>query len=120
MKKHLLIIAIALSSLVFISATVLGEDTKEHEVYCQIVGTRQLFSSKLTITVDYGEPRKWFSDQRIKDETGKIQKFNSMIDAMNYMSDQGWTFVCAYPVTHDNSDVYHYTFKKVVVESEGK
>ncbi len=120
MKKNILIFAITLSSLVFISATVLDGSPTEHETYCQIIGTRQMFSTKLTITVDYGEPRKWFSDQRIKDETGKIQKFNSMIDAMNYMADQGWTFVCAYPVTHDNSDVYHYTFKKVVVETEAE
>jgi hypothetical protein len=109
-----------LSSVAFISAAVVDGNPTEHETYCQIIGTRQMFSTKLTITVDYGEPRKWFSDQRIKDETGKIQKFNSMIDAMNYMADQGWSFVCAYPVTHDNSDVYHYTFKKVVVETEGE
>lgn len=117
MKKTILILTLALSSIILTSAALLEDNPKEHEVYCQIVGTRQMFSTKLTITVDYGEPRKWFTDQRIKDETGKVQKFNSMIDAMNYMSEQDWTFVCAYPVTHDNSDVYHYTFKKTVVET---
>ena len=118
MKKTILIFVLAIFSGVFVSAVIDEDTTTEHETYCQIIGTRQMFSTKLTITVDYGEPRKWFTDQRIKDETGKLQKFNSMIDAMNYMAEQGWTFVCAYPVTHDNSDVYHYTFKKVVVEGE--
>jgi hypothetical protein len=118
MKKNILIFVLALSSIILTSAAVIEDGPKEHEIYCQIVGTRQFLSTKLTITVDYGEPRKWFSDQRMKDESGKVQKFNSMIDAMNYMAEEGWTFVCAYPVTHDNSDVYHYTLKKRVVEEE--
>ncbi|MCU0434048.1 MAG: hypothetical protein MUC87_11380 [Bacteroidia bacterium] len=97
-----------------------AEDSKAKETYCMIMGTRMLLSNKVTITIDYGQETKIFSDTRIKDETGKVEKFNSMIDALNYMSEQGWEFVNAYPITTSNSLVYHYILKKQVKTADGK
>jgi hypothetical protein len=34
-----------------------------------------------------------------QDEQGKVIKFNSAIDALNYMAKQGWEFVNAYPLS---------------------
>jgi hypothetical protein len=114
MKKTFLIAAAALLLGFTISAFTLADGTKQAEQYCMVTGTRALLSNKVTITVDYGQPTKWLTDNRIKDETGKVEKFNSMIDALNYMTNDGWTFVCAYPITMGNSLVYVYTMKKVV------
>ena len=80
-------------------------------VYCEIVGSTKLFSTKVDVSVDYGQARKFFSDQRIRDEEGKIKTFNSMVDAMNYLGEQGWEFVQAYVVTIGNQNVYHWLLK---------
>ena len=42
------------------------------------------------------------------DEEGKKIKFNSMIDALNYMGKFGWDFEQAYAVSMGNTNVYHF------------
>lgn len=81
--------------------------------YCQIVGrSANLLGTKVNISIDYGQERKWSDDLRVKDESGKAVTFNSMIDALNFMGEQGWEFVQAYAITMGNSHVYHFLLKK--------
>lgn len=82
--------------------------------YIQIVGTSQLLSNKVTIEIDFGQATKFFStkDTQVKDETGKLMKFNSMIDALNFFSKNGYRFVTAYVITIANQNVYHYLLEK--------
>ena len=82
-------------------------------VYAEIVGTQRLLSFKVTIEVDFGQSRGFFDDTRIRDErTGKIQSFNSMIDALNYMALDGWEFTQAYTITYGRQNVYHYLLRR--------
>ncbi len=94
------------------------EDTTKVEQYCEIMANGKLFSRKVSITVDYGEFQHLFSDMRMKDELGKVQNFNSVVDALNYMGKQGWKLVNAFPISESNGTVYHYYFKKVFLKSE--
>lgn len=89
---------------------------EEKFVYCQIVGTGNLLGTKVTITVDYGDPQRWANPNWIKNDEGKVQKFNSMIDALNYFGSQGWEFVQAYAITVGNQNVYHYILKRPTTE----
>lgn len=84
------------------------------EQYCMVLATEKTFSNKVNITVDYGQATKLFSfkDERMKDETGKVMSFNSVIDALNYMASQGWTFVNAYALSVGGSNVLHYVLKR--------
>lgn len=88
-----------------------ASDSVQSWVYCQIVGTQKLLSNKVMVEIDYGQRRKFFSDQRIRDEAGAVQDFNSMVDAMNYLGSKGWEFVQAYVVTLGNSNVYHWLLR---------
>jgi len=81
-------------------------------VYCELVGFGQLLSTKVTVSVDFGQKTKLFDDTRLKDADGKPIKFNSMVDAMNYMGKDGWQFVQAYIVTLSNQNIYHWLLKK--------
>jgi hypothetical protein len=84
-------------------------------VYCEVLGTEKLLSTKVNIVVDFGDRLKWFADNRMKDEkTGKPIVFNSMVDALNYMGKQGWVLAQAYPVTIQNQNVYHYLLKRSI------
>ena len=83
--------------------------------YVEIVGTSRVLSSKLTVEIDFGQENKLFSsakDTRIKDASGKNMIFNSMIDALNFMTTNGYEFVQAYAVAVSNQNVYHYLLKR--------
>ena len=84
--------------------------------FVQIVGTAKMMNpNKVTIAVNFGQENKVFSgkdDGIIKDETGNKVVFFTMIDALNFMSTNGYDFVDAYTVTIGQSNVYHYLLKK--------
>lgn len=87
--------------------------------YVQIVGTSRLLSNKLTIEIDFGQENKLFSsdkDTRVKDVNGKNMVFNSMIDALNFMTKNGYEFVQAYALTLSNQNIYHYLLQKKKTE----
>ncbi len=86
-----------------------------NEVYCLLVGTSKMFSNTVTVQVDYGQGiNKWRPKDSVlrNEETGEVATFHSMIDALNYMSHRGWTFVNAYAITVGQQNVYHWLLKK--------
>ena len=96
-----------------------AQDTTKVEQYCRLVSFNKLLSNKVNIDVDFGEERKFFSDTRLRDEeTGKIKKFNTVTDALNYLGAQGWSLVNAYPVTEGSSNYYYFYFKKLFRKDE--
>lgn len=92
----------------------------QSKVYCELLGTQKFLSTKVTVSVDFGQERKFFGDNRMVDADGKVQEFNSMVDAMNYMGTLGWEFEQAYVVTMGSgagaSNVYHWLLSKYVGE----
>jgi len=100
---------------VFLLASIssFAQDTTRVEQYCRLVAMNKMFSAKVNIDVDFGDERKFFSDNRMRDEeTGKLKKFNTVVDALNYMGSQGWILVNAFPVQEGSSYQYHYYFRK--------
>ena len=77
--------------------------------YVQIMGVNKFMSSKLSITLDFGQHTKLFgiNDVWVKDENGDKIEFNSMVDALNFMGKNGYDFVTAYTVTIGNQNVYY-------------
>ena len=86
------------------------------EQYCEIVASTKMFSSKLSLEIMYGDEVNTFwkhHDYRLKDAEGNLQKFNNVIDCMNYMGKQGWVFVSTLLLSSGtNGSVYHYILKK--------
>lgn len=82
--------------------------------YVEIVGTSNLMGTRVTIEMDFGQAVNiWRSkDNVIIDDAGKAMRFNTMIDALNFMTKYGYDFVTAYAVTMGNQNVYHYLLKK--------
>ena len=116
MKKLILLFAFAFIGQQAFSQTVNDIPIKEIDVaYVQIVGTSKLMSTKLSIRIDFGQETKFFSGGReaiVKDASGKPTKFNSMIDALNFMNENGYDFVSAYTLTMGNQNVYHFLLRK--------
>src|SRR5258705_11684796 len=84
------------------------QDSTKVKQYCEVVATARLLSNKVTIDIDYGEERSIWKDHRLRDDEGKLKKFNSVIDAINYLGKDGWKLVNAFPVSTGNGPmVYH-------------
>ncbi len=103
----------------FATLPVLAQDSTKVEQYCEVVATGRLLSNKVTIDIDYGEGRSIWKDHRLRTDEGKLKKFNSVIDAINYLGKDGWKLVNAFPIsTGNNPTVYHYVFRKEFNKSE--
>ena len=112
---------ILIAFFLLLSAHSFAQDTSRVEQYCEVTASGKLFSNKVTIDVDYGEERSFWKDHRLKDEDGRLKKFNSVIDALNYLGKSGWKLVNAYPVYNgSSSNVYHYVFKKAFTKAEAE
>jgi len=87
------------------------------EIYCEIVGkSTGFFKNKVEIEVDFGQEKSWFGGSNpLADSSGKTIKFNSMIDALNHMAKDEWSFVNAYSITHKDQNIYHYVMRKQIV-----
>jgi len=96
--------------------TVNGVDIAELNAdYIQIVGTSKLLSTKINVRLVFGQETKFFSGKKVTDiidENGKRVSFNSMIDALNFMSKHGYEYKDAYVLTVSNQNVYHYIMQK--------
>lgn len=82
--------------------------------YVQIVGTSKTFSTKLNIDIDFGQENSMWTakDTQLRDKNGKKVVFNSMIDALNFMSANGYEFIDANAIIVNSQNVYHYMLRK--------
>ncbi len=82
--------------------------------YIQILGYSKILSNKINIQVDYGQGNNIWdgTDTRLVSGNGKIMTLNSMIDALNFFSINGFEFVQAYAFSVNGENVYHYLLRK--------
>jgi len=84
--------------------------------YIEIVGTAKALSNKVTINIDFGQSTKLLGSSKkqfsILDKDNKKVEFNSMIDALNFMTKNGYKFEQAYVITTGGSNVYRYLLSK--------
>lgn len=114
MKKCLFMLLLMMGSV-----CAMGQEP--YKVYCELVGTGRMFSTKVNVELDFGQETSYWRqdfDRFLVDENGKRIKFNSMVDAMNYMGRLGWEFKQAYVVTTGQQNVYHWLLSKEVTGDE--
>ena len=115
--KLFFVVALLLAGSYGASAQVMvdGVDINKQEgvKYVQLLGTAKFMSTKITVNINYGQEVKAFSgSQKIDGPDGKTHVFNSMVDALNFMEDNGWEYVNSYAITVGNQNVYHYLLKR--------
>lgn len=115
MKKLFILFLINASALVF-SQTVNDVPLRDIDVdYVQIIGTGRSLSTKVNVEIDFGQETKSISFKNgtnIKDERGRNVKFNSMMDALNFMSANGYVFQFAYTTNDEKDKAVYYILKK--------
>lgn len=117
MKKILIICFLACSLSMF-------AQEKPHKCFCEIVGTGNITGTKVKVEIDFGQAKSFWGqhkDRFLVDEKGNKIKFNSMVDAMNYMAKFGWVFEQAYVITEkgiSDQNVYHFLLSKDITSDE--
>ena len=86
--------------------------------YCEIVAEDKRFFSafrkyrEIVINIDYGQKINQQLMHTAKDSLGSDIKFNSLVEAFNFLNRFGWIFVTQYSIGSDGEFVYHFLFEK--------
>lgn len=96
----------------------LGSFAEKQRYYCEIKGIQKTLLTGLKIVFDFGENPIYTSwggltnKQKIVNEKGEEIRFNSMVDAGNYMSSKGWTLQQAYSSVYSDNFIIQWIFYK--------
>lgn len=91
---------------------IIHRDSVLLEEYCSVLARGRLLSEEVTIAVDFGDNPN--NRKRLRDRKGEVLKFSSVIDALNYLGEQGWKLVNGFPInaTANSAPQYTYIFKR--------
>lgn len=92
-------------------------------VYAELYGleTNVMGNNKnVNVTVDLGQFQSSSRHYYLQDENGKDIKFNSMIDAMDYMGQRGWKFVQAYVLDTPAGQKIHWILYRDLAPGQTK
>lgn len=128
MKKFLMLLVLMMPSVMMAQEenTLPENDDEEITVFAQIMGINKNvlgIGNKLSVEIDFGDEKSfWGNDGRniLIDENGKELKFNSMVDAMNFMGSQGWEYEDSYVITVAQQHVIHWLLSKKIRKGEDK
>jgi len=87
MKKFVLVAALMLFAFVGKAQVIVNEvNINDLDIeYVELVGRSKINPTKIKVIVDYGQPFS-FKSQAIRGAEGNKAAFNSMIDALNFVS----------------------------------
>ena len=91
-------------TLCFVLACAINIAAQTTKVYGVISSTRKTLTGKVTISVNFGQ-MKVSDSSKVVDENDKLLTFESMLDAMNYMSQLGWNFESTYFYSLGNGSI---------------
>lgn len=97
---------------------------QNHKYYCEVTGTEKDLSNGMKIIFDFGTNPSYnfWGDLNAKlifvDRDGSNIDFNTMVDAANFLSEKGWTFLQAYSSAHGERIVEHWIFCKEAATKE--
>ena len=85
------------------------------EVFCDLVSTKKFLGTKETITINYGIRDSLWIDKKIYTlMASDLKKYDSIIDALNYMGNEGWKTISSYSTSYNSYIVEHYILKKEI------
>lgn len=90
----------------------------QRRYFCEVKGIEKELASGLKIIFDFGTKPSYTiwgdlsSKLKFVDDQGEEIKFNSMVDAANYMIERGWIFQQAYSSIYGGKPIIHWIFYK--------
>jgi hypothetical protein len=114
MKNLVLLFTLLIVSSISIGQTTADTSSATKYFYCELRVNITNMGNKTKIYPDFGDETKIFKDEAMKEaETEKIKKFTSRVDALNYMTDNGWEYVESYGFAPEiGYQYYFYVLRK--------
>ncbi len=79
-------------------------------LYCEIITEADPSVARSSVVFDFGQRTEAWRYNYLSDAEGKAYRFNSGVEALNYMVCRGWEFVQAF-VTGEEGDTKHYLLR---------
>ena len=90
---------------------------KKIEVFCDLMSRKKFLGTEEIITINYGDRDSLWIDKKIYTSIStQLKKYNSIVDALNYMGDSGWKTLRSYSTSHNSYTVEHYILKKEIIK----
>ena len=105
-----------------ITSTILMQDVnrihyenESIEIFCDLISTRKFLGREENVTINYGNRDSlWTSKAMFSLLASDLKKYNSVIDALNYMGSEGWKEISSYSTSNNSYIVKHYVLKKEI------
>tara|TARA_B000000475_G_C15708392_1_gene329364 strand:- start:87 stop:560 length:474 start_codon:yes stop_codon:yes gene_type:complete len=87
------------------------------EIFCDLMSSKKFLGTEEALTINYGDRDSLWLDKSMYNKISKqIKKYNSIIDALNYMGSEGWETLRSYSTSHNSYTVEHYVLKKEIIK----
>ncbi len=87
----------------------------QYKIYCEIAPNDTFMGLKGTVRANYGQAIKFTQGQNtLVDDNGSPIVFNSIVDAVNYLSYLGWNFEASYV----DDGIRKYFMSKIINNDE--
>ena len=78
---------------------------------------KKFLGTEEVITVNYGDRDSLWIDKKIYTlMSNDLKKYNSIINALNYMGNEGWETLRSYSTSHNSYTIEHYILKKQITK----
>ena len=85
------------------------------EVFCDLISTKKFLGTEEKIRINYGNRDSLWIDEKIYTLMSKdLKRYNSIIDALNYMGNEGWKIINTYSSSQSSYTIEHYILKKEI------
>ena len=92
-------------------------EDKKIEVFCDLISKKKFLGTEETIMINYGNRDSLWIDKKIYTLMSKdLKKYNSIIDALNYMGSEGWKTINTYSSSQNSYTIEHYILKKEITK----
>ena len=87
------------------------------EVFCDLMSRKKFLGTEEVITVNYGDRDSlWIAKKIYTLMSNDLKKYNSIINALNYMGNEGWETLRSYSTSHNSYTIEHYILKKQITK----
>ena len=87
------------------------------EVFCDLISRKKFLGTDERISINYGNRDSLWIDKKIYTlMSNELKKYSSIIDALNYMGNEGWKTINTYSSSQNSYTIEHYILKKEITK----
>ena len=85
------------------------------EVFCDLISRKKFLGTDERISINYGKRDSlWLDNNMYTLMSNDLKNFNFIIDALNYMGNEGWKVINSYSSSENSYTVEHYILQKEI------